>query len=285
MDFDNDGLKDLFISNGIPKRLNDIDYINFISNQELQNQMRNGGLDDKDMDLVNKFPEIKLPSKFFRNTGEMRFSDLSESIGSSRPTYSNGAVYADLDGDGDLDIVVNNIDDAALIYRNNTNDGKKTPYVDIRLKGPEKNSNALGAKLLTLKYVPGLPSFDYRQVTQKSKNTTVPIKDITSTTGLVHKHEENDFHEFDREPLLPHMLSTEGPALAIGDMNKDGLEDVFIGSSKWKKSSVFLQQPGGKFIRSYQPALDADSTYEDVDACWMDVNNDGNKDLVVAGGW
>src|SRR5260221_4789690 len=343
MDFDNDGLKDLFISNGIPKRLNDIDYINFISNQELQNQMRNGGLDDKDMDLVNKFPEIKLPSKFFRNTGEMRFSDLSESIGSSRPTYSNGAVYADLDGDGDLDIVVNNIDDAALIYRNNTNDGKKTPYVDIRLKGPEKNSNALGAKLflfnkqgirsyekypvhgflssmetpvhigldqtlvdslilvwpnntcqkidlkkgdslLTVKYVPGLPSFDYRQVTQKSKNTTVLIKDITSTTGLVHNHEEIDFHEFDREPLLPHMLSTEGPALAIGDMNKDGLEDVFIGSSKWKKSSVFLQQPGGKFIRSYQPALDADSTYEDVDACWMDVNNDGNKDLVVAGG-
>lgn len=343
MDFDNDGLKDLFISNGIPKRLNDIDYINFISNQELQQQMRNGGLDDKDMDLVNKFPEIKLPSKFFRNTGQMQFSDLSASIGASRPTYSNGAVYADLDGDGDLDIVVNNIDDAALIYRNNTNDTKKTPSVDIRLKGPEKNINALGAKLflfnkqgirsyekypvhgflssmeipvhigldqttvdslllvwpdnsfqkidlkkgdslLTIKYVPGLPAFNYNWVTQRLKNNTTPVKDITSATGLLHKHEENDFHEFDREPLLPHMLSTEGPALAIGDMNKDGLEDVFIGSSKWKKSSVFLQQPGGKFIRSFQPALDADSTYENVDACWIDVNNDGNTDLVVAGG-
>src|SRR5258708_39841438 len=162
------------------------------------------------------------------------------------------------------------VDSLILVWPNNT-----CQKIDLKK----------GDSLLTVKYVPGLPSFDYRQVTQKSKNTTVPIKDITSTTGLVHKHEENDFHEFDREPLLPHMLSTEGPALAIGDINKDGLEDVFISSSKWKKSSVFIQDRYGKFKRSLQPALDQDSTYEDVDATWIDVNNDGNKDLVVAGGW
>jgi hypothetical protein len=344
IDFDNDGLKDLFISNGIPKRLNDIDYINFISNQELQDKMRGGGgLDEKDMDLVNKFPEIKLPSKFFRNTGDMKFTDQQDHIDGSRPTYSNGAVYADLDGDGDLDLVVNNINDAALLYRNTSNDHTKKPWLDIRLKGPEKNINALGAKvilftnggirtyekypvhgfmssmeipihigldhttpdsvflvwpdntfqriswqkgdsLLKFTYTKGLPPFDYTLLTAHWKNPTRPVTDITAATGLLHRHEENDFHEFDREPLIPHMLSTEGPALAVGDMNKDGLQDVFIGSAKWKKNVVFLQQPSGKFVRSPQPALDADSTYEDVDACWADVDHDGNMDLVVASG-
>ena len=356
VDFDNDGIKDLFITNGIPKRLNDIDYINFISNQELQDKMKGGGLDDKDMNLVNKFPEIKLPSKFFRNNGDLQFTDLGAQIDGSRPTYSNGAIYADLDNDGDLDLVVNNIDEPALLYQNTGNDHTKKPSVDIHLKGPEKNINALGAKLilfanggirtyekypvrgflssmetpihvgldhttvdsmfliwpdntfqrvqlpgpqdptspatgstsanniLTLTYQKGLPAFDYTILTTHFKNPTRPVKDITASTGLLHRHEENDFHEFDREPLIPHMLSTEGPALAIADINKDGLEDVFIGSSKWKKSSLFLQEPSGRFTRMVQPALDTDSTYEDIDACWTDVNHDGNIDLVVASG-
>ena len=343
LDFDNDGLKDLFISNGIPKRLNDIDYINFVSNQELQEKMRNGGLDDKDIALINKFPEIKLPSKFFRNTGQMQFSDLQDQIDGARPAYSNGAIYADLDGDGDLDLVVNTIDGPALVYRNNCNDVRKKKSLDIRLKGPEKNVNALGAKvilftgseirtyekypvhgflssmeiplhigldkttvdsmfliwpdnsfqrltyrpgdsLLTLSYTKGLPLFDYTIVTRHWQNPTRPAKDITTQTGLLYKHEENDFLEFDREPLIPHMVSTEGPALSIADINGDGLQDVFIGSAKRKKSGLFLQQRSGKFARIAEPDLDNDSTYEDVDACWADVNNDGHPDLVVASG-
>ncbi|HWK03863.1 MAG TPA: VCBS repeat-containing protein [Puia sp.] len=343
LDFDNDGLKDLFISNGIPKRLNDIDYINFISNQELQQKMHDNSLDSKDISLINKFPQIKLPSKFFQNNGQLVFSDLEQQIEGSRPTFSNGAIYADLDNDGDLDLVVNNIDEPALLYQNTSNDKIKNPSVDITLKGPEKNINALGSKLilfanreirtyekypvrgflssmetpvhiglnktkvdsaflvwpdntfqridlpsgktqLSFTYSKGLPHFDYSLLTGHWKNAARPMKDITTETELTYRHEENDFHEFDREPLIPHMLSTEGPALAVGDINKDGLDDVFIGSSKWKKSVVFLQQRSGKFIRSSQPALDMDSTYEDTDACWADLNNDGNIDLVVASG-
>ena len=108
--------------------------------------------------------------------------------------------------------------------------------------------------------------------------------DITKDVNLIYKTEENPFNEFDREPLIPFMVSREGPALAVGDANGDGLDDVFIGSSKGNKSAIFFQKPGGKFEKSDQPALDNDSTYEDVDAAWVDVNNDGKTDLVIATG-
>ncbi|HVW62863.1 MAG TPA: FG-GAP-like repeat-containing protein, partial [Puia sp.] len=254
-----------------------------------------------------------------------------------------GAVYADLDNDGDLDLVVNTIDAPVILYQNLGNDEKKKTSLDIRLKGPEKNINALGAKcfvfagkqiltyekspvrgflssmeiplhigldgitvdsaflvwpdnsfqrlkwkkgdsMLTLEYQKGLPFFDYTMITGHWKNPSRPVEDITTSTGLSFLHKENDFHEFDREPLIPHMLSTEGPALAVGDVNADGLQDVFIGSSKWEKSAVFLQQKNGRFHRMPQPALEMDSTYEDVDGAFIDVNHDGNTDLVVASG-
>ena len=133
-DFDNDGSKDLFITNGIPKRLNDIDYINYVSNQEIQEKMRTNSLDKKDMDLIDKFPQIKIPNKFFRNAGEMQFEDLGEVISNDKKTYSNGAVYADFDGDGDLDAVVNNIDDFAMLYENKSNDKKDKPFTEIKIE-------------------------------------------------------------------------------------------------------------------------------------------------------
>jgi enediyne biosynthesis protein E4 len=342
-DFDNDGLKDLFVSNGIPKRLNDIDYINFISNQDIQDKLKSDNLSNNDIDLLNRFPEIKIPNKIFKNTGDLQFKDMKDGILNDKDTYSNGSVYADFDNDGDLDIVVNNINDKALLYENKTNDKKDKAFVEIKLKGPPKNINALGAKIvmyanggirtyekypvrgflssmegpihigldkthvdsiflvwpdnsfqritlpqhdsyMSISYQKDLPKFDYSTITSHWKNATRPMKDITGATGIIHKHRENDFHEFDREPLIPHMISTEGPALTVADMNGDGLEDVFIGSSKWQKSAVYLQQKSGKFIKTKQPELDRDSTYENVDACVTDVNSDGFPDLIVASG-
>jgi hypothetical protein len=343
MDFNNDGLKDLFISNGIPKRLNDIDYINYVSNQEIQGKIRENRVNETDMALLEKFPEIKIPNKFFVNTGQGVFKDDEKQVYNNESTFSNGAIYADLDNDGDLDIVVNNINEPALLYKNNNNDQHNKRYVQIKLTGPEKNVNALGAKVvvfagdeiclyekqpvhgflsameipvhiglerikpdsafliwpdntfqniqfardstvLHFRYQKGLPLFDYRKITARRRYNSRPMENITNSVNLTHRHVENAFVEFDREPLIPHMISSEGPALAVADINKDGLEDVYIGSSKREKSVIYIQQAAGKFNKLMQPALDSDSMYEDVDACFTDVNNDGNIDLVVASG-
>jgi hypothetical protein len=343
MDFDNDGLKDLFISNGIPKRMNDMDYVNFVSNEEIQKQIVNNNVSDKEMALVNKFPQIKIPNKLYKNNGNMAFSDMGNLIDNDKPTYSNGAIYADLDNDGDLDIIVNNIDEAAMVYRNTANDGKHKTFVSIKLKGSDKNINAVGAKIilyanggirtyeknpvrgfqssmegpvhigldktkvdsafliwpdntyqlihldttrsnLSFAYTKGLPVFDYKKITSHWPQMTRPMEDITQKTSLAYTHEENSFNEFDREPLMPHMVSTEGPALAVADINHDGLEDVFIGGARDKKNAVFLQTVNGKFVRTVQPAIEADSSLEDIDASWIDVNKDGHPDLVVASG-
>jgi hypothetical protein len=342
MDFDNDGNKDLFISNGIPKRMNDIDYINFVSNEEVQQKLRTNGMGEKDMALVNKFPEIKLPNKFYANTGNMVFQDLTDSIENNTPTFSNGTIYADLDNDGDLDIVVNNINDPVLVYENKANDKKNKPYASIKLKGPDDNIDAIGAKVVlfanggirtyennavhgfqssmllpvhvglyntiidsafliwpdntyqpiaikanqqsAFSYITGLPKFNYAVLTDYIKNPAIPMEDITPTAGLNYQHIENPFNEFNREPLLPHMISTEGPAMAIADINHDGLDDVFIGASKTYHNAVFLQMPDGEFVKTAQPEMAKDSMWENVDAIWVDVNHDGNPDLVIASG-
>ncbi len=343
MDFNNDGKKDLFISNGIPKRLNDIDYVNYVSNEEWQQKIRENRLEDKDMALVNKFPEIKLPNQFFENNGQLSFSSINTQVKNDKPTFSNGAIYADLDNDGDLDIVVNNIDDPVLVYKNTANDKKDKPSVQLKLKGPAGNLNAIGSRLvvfsgkevqtyekypvhgfqssmeiplqaalgksvpdsvvliwpdnryqllkwdsatrnISLSYQPSLPFFNFKSLTDRFHSIAPVMEDITFSVQLNYKHEENPFVEFDREPLIPHMVSREGPALAIADINADGLEDVFVGSSKTFNPAVFLQQPGNKFLKTQQPSLEKDSMFEETSACWVDVNGDKTLDLVVASG-
>ena len=110
-DFDNDGWKDLFVSNGIPKRLNDMDYVNYVTNTEIQDKIRSNKMGENDMALINKFPEIKLNNKFFLNKQAAKFEDIETQIKNDQPTFSNGAAYADFDNDGDVDVVVNNIED------------------------------------------------------------------------------------------------------------------------------------------------------------------------------
>lgn len=342
LDFDNDGLKDLFISNGINKRMNDIDYINYVSNDDIQKRINDKTFDESDISLVDLLPEVKIPNKFFSNKGEVSFEEVTKNVENQVPSYSNGAIYADLDNDGDLDIVTNNINAPAFIYENTTATNSNK-YLQISLKGSEVNRQAIGAKVIlcksnsfqlqekfpvrgfqsssdiplhfglgntqkidsllviwpdnsyekiipdtvsskcTIVYKKGLPSFDYTYWKTKAVRQT-PAQDITNQVGLLVKHEENKFNEFDREALIPSMLSTAGPTFAIADINGDGLDDVFMGSSKWQKSRLFTQTKQGKFQEIPSPSLAVDSTFEDTHAIWMDVNGDKTIDLLVASG-
>jgi hypothetical protein len=283
-DFDNDGWKDLFISNGIPKRLNDIDWVNFISNDNMQRKMSSNQLTDSDFAVIDRFPEIKLPNYFFRNTGDAKFNNESSAVSNSKPTFSNGAAYADFDNDGDIDMVVNNIADAAMLYENTLSEDKRKQHASLVLKGAPGNEKAYGAKLVLyqqqqirtyekqpvhgymssmdvplhvglngpvdsalliwpdrtvqriqlkpgeqiIQWQAGLPRFNFTQLSGAFSNPTFPVEDLTVSSGLWHVHTENLFQEFNREQLIPHMTSTDGPALAVGDLTGDGLDDVFL---------------------------------------------------------
>ena len=344
MDFDNDGYKDLFISNGIPKRMNDIDYINFVSSDEIQGKLRDNAIRDQDLKLTNTFPEIKIPNQFYRNNGSLQFVNLSDSLFKNPPTFSNGSAYADLDNDGDLDLVVNNINDPALIYENKSNTAdQKRSFASIQLQGSANNSQAIGARLIlfsgsqvrtyehqtvhgfqssmvgplhvglentsidsavlvwpdlssqrivlkknkldTIRYQSGLPTFDFSAFTSRKSGEVVhSFADVTDSLGFDYVHHENEFNEFNREALMPEMMSTEGPALAVADINGDGLEDIFAGASKSYPAAVYLQNKAGRFSRMLQPDLSRDSMFEHVYAEWIDVNGDKTLDLLIATG-
>ena len=335
-DWNNDSKKDIFVTNGIPKRLNDIDYVSFIGDDIIQNKIQSNTLNKGDQKIIENFPEIKLKNKFFLNAGDAKFNDVSENIAASKNTFSNGAVYADFDNDGDLDIVTNNIKDEVSFYKNET--PNRNNYINITLKSTDKNINAIGAKIIayavnekilnenfavkgfmsslqtsvhigignkiidsiaviwpngnyqillapfanniTVIQNKNLPKFNYSLL---NKTTGKTFKDITAATGINYTHTENEFNEYYREYLLFKMNSTEGPALDVADINNDGLDDVFCGSSKNYPSKIFMQKAGGKFVETLQLDIRRDSFCEDVDAIFADVNNDNFKDLIVIG--
>ncbi len=346
-DFDHDGYKDLFVSNGIPRRMNDIDYIDYRTSSEVRYKIQFDHMSEDDMYIVEKMPRIKLPNRFFRNTGNLRFEDLTGQITNGKETFSNGAVSVDLDNDGDLDLVVNNLEDAPFIYRNNTVEqgSAQGSYLALDLKGTAKNPNGVGATAIVFKgeeqlvyehypvrgYQSGMlhhlhlglgdpkmvdsilliwPDGTYQQVPKGDYNRTLRLdwkpdlpdfdrtqllptnpsalatgwQDQTRESGLDFVHEENPFVEFNREGLIPHMVSAEGPALAVGDIDGNGLEDIFLGGAKRTHSAVYVQKAGGRFFRTEQPALAKDSIYEDVDAQFADTDGDGDLDLIVASG-
>lgn len=283
-DFDNDGLKDLFISNGIVRRPNDLDYINFISNSAVQDSLRT--IEYSDLQILKAMPEGKVSNFFFRNLDGIHFENVSKKWGVEVPSFSNGSSYADLDNDGDLDLVINNIGEPAFLLRNNST----ARSVSVTLKGNQGNTQGIGARVIAFinekaqyfqvsttrgfssasdtRVIIGLgnnqkidsilvvwSNSDVQEL--KSVNAGESIEVEQSRTHVNNRlpvlskptmfdplplsltpnfsHLEDSYNAFNNEGLIPHMLTTMGPPMVQGDLNNDGLNDLFIGGGRVKR--------------------------------------------------
>ena len=337
-DVDNDGWKDLFITSGIYRRPNDLDYVKFLTGGNRYSPTKN--LDSiSNRTLLEHMPLQADVNHLFKNNGDFTFTPMETQWGLDKPDYSNGSTYADLDNDGDMELIVNNINGPASVYRNNADHILDRHFLRIELKGSELNRNGIGARVSiyaggqqqmaqqsgtrgfmssTLDHLhfglgsdtlvdslcihwPGLLEQKlYKVKADQSirldisnaraielENRAPSEETLFSSTlvpGLEFRHRENDWEDIDREALIPANLSAEGPALAVGDVNGDGLKDVFVGGATDQVSQLFIQLPGAKFTALAVPVLLADRYTEDVDAAFFDADGDGDQDLYIVRG-
>ena len=332
-DLDNDGYKDLFITNGYRKDYTNMDFMNYVVQEKLNERENNEKI--KLTELIEKMPSTVEENYTYKNNGDLTFTKMNKEWGLDQKTLSNGAAYADLDNDGDMDLVVNNIDERAFIYRNNAEKFTQNNHLKIVLKGMGKNQFGLGAKVrVTAKGMTQTQellntrgyqsSVDYnlifglgesnevdqveviwpnqkkqiitavqpnQKLTLFQKDATLDVKRSNPPKNKLFEeinpinftHKENNYNDFKREIMLPHMLSTLGPKLAIGDVNGDGLEDAFIGGAKGAVGGIFLQTQSG-FVRSNQIDLQVDATSEDIGALFFDADGDKDLDLYIVSG-
>jgi hypothetical protein len=335
-DFDNDGLKDLYVTNGIFRRPNDLDYIDYVGDEAVQMSLARG-FGEENLGVLELMPQIPTPNYVFQNRGDLRFANRSREWGLDHEGYSTGAVYVDLDGTGALDLVVNNLNGAAQVYRNRSRERNGNGFLRVRLEGSVGNTFGIGAKVFvgaggkvqlveqmptrgfqssvdpTLHFglgkAPGVdsvvvvwPDDLFEVLRDVAVNQELLLRhadasgvweygsgspqvsrftDVSEQSGISFRHRENRFFDFTREPLMPHPVSKEGPGFAVGDVDGDGLGDLFVGGAKHQAAALFVQKPDGVFQGVPMPAFQADSLHEDVDAVFFDADGDSDLDLYV----
>ncbi|MFD0796253.1 VCBS repeat-containing protein [Maribacter chungangensis] len=336
-DLDNDGFKDLFITNGYKKDYTNMDFMNYAVQEKLNENKT--GQQTAIMELISNIPATIEENYTYRNNGDLTFDKMNTTWGLDQKTLSNGASFADLDNDGDLDLVVNNIDERAFVYKNNSNLKNTNNHLKLKLLGNGGNTYGIGAKVELLvadkllvqevyptrgyqssvdyalvfglglanevasvkvtwsngqvQEVSDVPANQIVVLAQKDAAHGSTIKEqkqntffsaVSNDSIITYSHQENNYNDFKREQLLPHKLSTQGPALATADVNGDGLIDVFIGGAKGTSGTLFIQTTSGKFEASTQIPLTQDKDSEDIDALFFDADSDGDSDLYIVSG-
>ena len=337
VDFDNDSYRDIVVTNGFPKDVTDHDFIAYRQQSIIQ---------QPPMQMLDKIPQVKLSNYAFKNADGLSFNDATANWGLTTPTFSNGAAYADLDNDGDMDMVINNIDDEAFLYENTLRKISDTAshYLQVTCVGTKENINAIGAWIdiyydgtkhqafentpyrgylssnqnmahFGLGSVPIIDSVvikwpnNIQQTITKvkadqhlkvsiaeakepynwmpKKTTAAPLfKEVTQSVGITYLHKDSDFIDFNTQTTLPHKLSEYCPALATGDVDGNGLDDMIMGGNSEAPAMLFLQQPNAKFLQQPLQAKNNPtvSSYKDEGILLFDANGDGKLDLYISSG-
>jgi enediyne biosynthesis protein E4 len=337
-DADNDGLLDIYVCNGIYHDLINQDFLDFSANDIMEKMIATGKKEDLNV-IVDKMPSIHVLNKAYQNKANLTFKDVGVSWGFTQPSFSNGAAYGDLDNDGDLDVVVNNVNQPAFIYKNNSRELNHNNYTGVLLHGNEENRFAVGSKIkiyaggqvLSREVIPSRgfqSSMDYKIIIglgniqqvdsmiiqwpdlsyskylhpginkiydlKEAEEKKYPFQPVKGPSGAItlftqvknnfEKHTEDDYVDFFYERNIPRMLSREGPKAAVGDVDGDGREDVFIGGTSGHPGQLYLQKEDGEFVKKEEKAFQQFVDFEDVAVLFFDCDKDGDLDLLICPG-